>query len=294
MHVFDRRTVRQRRNRAARDFSGCNFLFQEVGGRLADRLLDIAREFPRALDLGCHDGTLRSVLPGGGKIGDLVQCDLSDPMVRQAGGPRLVADEEALPFAENCFDLILSNLSLHWVNDLPGTLLQVHRCLKADGFFLAATLGGDTLIELRDSLMAAEIEMRDGVSPRLSPFMQIGDAGALLQRAGFALPVIDADKIVVTYENMFALMADLRGMGETNAATARPRHFTPRGLLLRAAELYGQRHANTDGRIRATFEVIYLHGWAPHESQQQALRPGSAQTRLADVLDTTEITTQPE
>ena len=215
-------------------------------------------------------------------------------MAAQAGGMALAADEEALPFTDAVFDLVIGNLSLHWVNDLPGTLLQVHRCLKADGLFLAATLGGDTLVELRDSLMAAEIEIRDGVSPRLSPFMQISDAGALLQRAGFALPVIDADKIVATYANMFALMADLRSMGETTAATARPRHFTPRALFLRAAELYGQRHANADGRIRATFEVIYLHGWVPHESQQKALRPGSAQTRLADVLDTTEITTPPE
>ena len=164
MLVFDRRTVRQRRDRAARDFSRSDFLYREVGGRLAARLLAIARTFPRALDLGCHAGTLRSALPGGGKIGDLVQCDLSESMVRQAGGPRLVGDEEALPFAESCFDLIVSNLSLHWVNDLPGTLLQVHRCLKADGLFLAATLGGDTLVELRDSLMAAEIEIRDGVT----------------------------------------------------------------------------------------------------------------------------------
>jgi SAM-dependent methyltransferase len=285
MHVFDRRTVRERRDRAAPGFSAFDFLFREVGNRLADRLLDVTRQFPRALDLGCHTGALKAALHDGGKIDDLVQCDLSEAMARQAGGLRLVSDEEALPFAESCFDLILSNLSLHWVNDLPGSFVQVRRCLKPDGFFLAAILGGDTLIELRDSLMAAEIEIRDGVSPRLSPFMQISDAGALLQRAGFALPVIDADKIVVTYDTMFALLADLRAMGETNAATARSRQFTPRALFLRAAELYRERHANADGRIRATFEVIYLHGWAPHESQQQALRPGSAQTRLADVLD---------
>jgi SAM-dependent methyltransferase len=304
MHLFDRRTVRKRRDRAAPGFSDCDFLFREVGNRLADRLLDVTRKFPRALDLGCHTGALEAALRGSGKIDDLVQCDLSQAMARQAGGLAagglaagglaLVSDEEALPFAEGCFDLILSNLSLHWVNDLPGTFVQVRRCLKADGFFLAAVLGGDTLVELRDSLMAAEIEIRDGISPRLSPFMQISDAGALLQRAGFALPVIDADKIVVTYDTMFALLADLRAMGETNATTARPRQFSPRALFLRAAELYRERHANADGRIRATFEVVYLHGWAPHESQQQALRPGSAQTRLADVLDATEITTPPE
>lgn len=291
MHVFDRGAVRERRSRAARDISKYSFLFQEVAGRLADRLLDITRTFPRALDLGCHSGQLDAALRGGGKIGALVQCDLSEAMARRASGSVLVADEEALPFAEGSFDLILSNLSLHWVNDLPGTFLQARRCLKPDGLFLAATLGGDTLIELRDSLMAAEIELRDGASPRLSPFMQISDAGALLQRAGFALPVIDNDKITVTYDTMFALMADLRGMGETNATAARPRHFTRRGLFLRAAEIYRQRHANADGRIRATFEVIYLHGWSPHESQQQPLRPGGAEARLADFLDTTEIST---
>ena len=291
MEVFDRNAVRERRDRAARGMSEFSFLFQEAAGRLADRLLDITRKFPRALDLGCHTGELEAALRGGDRIDTLVQCDLSEPMARHASGLVLVADEEALPFAEGCFDLILSNLSLQWVNDLPGTFLQARRCLKPDGLFLAATLGGDTLVELRDSLMAAEIEMRDGVSPRLSPFMQLSDAGALLQRAGFALPVIDSDKITVTYDTMFALMADLRGMGETNATTTRPRHFTRRGLFLRAAELYRHRHANADGRIRATFEVIYLHGWAPHESQQQPLRPGSAEARLADALDTTEIST---
>ena len=196
MHVFDRRTVRERRDRAAPGFSAFDFLFREVGNRLADRLLDVTRQFPRALDLGCHTGALKAALHDGGKIDDLVQCDLSEAMARQAGGLRLVSDEEALPFAESCFDLILSNLSLHWVNDLPGSFVQVRRCLKPDGFFLAAILGGDTLIELRDSLMAAEIEIRDGVSPRLSPFMQISDAGALLQRAGSALPVLAAAHIV--------------------------------------------------------------------------------------------------
>ncbi len=292
MNVFDRNAVRANRDRASRGFAEFGFLFQEAAERLADRLLDIARNYPLALDIGCHSGQLEAALRGGGKIGALVQCDLSHAMARRAGGPVLAADEEALPFAEGCFDLILSNLSLHWVNDLPGSLLQARQCLKPDGLFLAATLGGDTLIELRDSLMAAEIELRDGVSPRLSPFMQIGDAGALLQRAGFALPVIDSDRITVTYDTMFALMADLRGMGEANATAARPRQFTPRGLFLRAAEIYQDRHANADGRIRATFEVIYLHGWTPHESQQQPLRPGSAQARLADLLDTTEISTR--
>ena len=204
------------------------------------------------------------------------------------------ADEEALPFAGETFDLIISNLSLHWVNDLPGALVQARRALRPDGLFLAAVLGGETLRELRQALAEAEIAEEDGLSPRVSPMADVRDLGSLLQRAGFALTVADTDIITVNYPDPIALMADLSGMGETNAATARPRHFTPRALFLRAAELYGQRHANADGRIRATFEVIYLHGWVPHESQQKALRPGSAQTRLADVLDTTEITTPPE
>jgi SAM-dependent methyltransferase len=186
---------------------------------------------------------------------------------------------------------VLSNLSLHWVNDLPGALLQARRCLKPDGLFLCAMLGGDTLFELRDCLMAAEIELRDGASPRLSPFAQVRDAGALLQRAGFALPVTDSDTIAVTYQDAFRLMADWRGMGEAGAALTRPRGFTPRALFLRAAELYQERHGGADGRIAATFEVIYLHGWSPHISQPQPLRPGSAETRLADALDTTEIPT---
>ena len=170
----------------------------------------------------------------------------------QAGGPAIVADEEALPFAEGRFDLAVSNLSLHWVNDLPGALLQVRRCLKPDGLFLAATLGGDTLIELRECLMAAEIELRDGASPRVSPFLEIRDAGALMQRAGFALPVIDTDTITVTYENALKLLADLRGMGETSAAVVRPREFTRKDLFLRMAQLYQERHAGPDGRINAT------------------------------------------
>jgi NADH dehydrogenase [ubiquinone] 1 alpha subcomplex assembly factor 5 len=291
MTVFDRELVRARRDRAASGFSGFDFLFREVADRLADRLVDITRAFPLALDLGCHTGILGSVLQGRGQIKNLVHCDFSERMVRQSGAFALVADEEALPFDAGRFDLVLSNLSLHWVNDLPGALLQANHCLKPDGLFLGAMLGGDTLHELRGCLMDAELEIRGGISPRLSPFALVRDAGALLQRAGFALPVTDSDIITVTYENAFRLMRDLRGMGETGAALNRPRHFTRRALFLRAAELYQQRHATPEGRITATFEVIYLHGWSPHESQPRALRPGSAKTRLADALDTTEVAT---
>ncbi len=291
MTVFDRRLVRARRDRAASAFDGFDFLFREVADRLADRLLDITRTFPLALELGCHDGGLRPILRERGKIETLVQCDLSENMVRRAGGLALVADEEALPFDATHFDLVLSNLSLHWINDLPGTLVQAQSCLKPDGLFLGAILGGDTLHELRDCLMQAELALYGGASPRISPFVQVRDAGALLQRAGFTLPVADSDIITVTYDNVFRLMRDLRGMGESGAALARPKQFTRRELFLRAAALYQERHADGDGRIPATFEVIYLHGWSPDDSQQQALRPGSAKTRLADALETKELGT---
>jgi len=288
MTIFDRRLVRRRRDRAAPGFKGFDFLFREVADRLADRLLDITRTFPLALELGCHDGGLLRILAGRGSIEHLVQCDLSEQMAHRADGLAVVADEEALPFDAPQFDLVLSNLSLHWVNDLPGALVQANRCLQPDGLFLGAILGGDTLHELRDCLMQAELDLCGGASPRLSPFAQVRDAGALLQRAGFSLPVTDSDVITVTYENAFRLMHDLRGMGETGAALSRPRHFARRELFLKAAALYHERHADGDDRIPATFEVIYLHGWSPDESQQQALRPGSAKTRLADALDTTE------
>ncbi len=290
MNVFDRQAVRAHRNRVAAGFTEFDFLFRETADRLADRLLDIAREFPLAVDIGCHEGGLRQAVMASGRIGALVQSELSEAMAHRVDGPIVVADEEALPFAESQFDLAVSNLSLHWVNDLPGTLLQIRNILKPDGLFLAATLGGDTLTELRECLMAAEIELRDGASPRVSPFLEIRDAGALMQRAGFALPVIDSDKITVTYENAFKLLADLRGMGETDAAMARPRGFTRKALFLRMAEIYQERYAGPDGRIAATFEVIWLHGWAPHETQQQPLRPGSAEARLADALDVREST----
>lgn len=201
--------------------------------------------------------------------------------------PAFVADPEALPVGAASVDLVLSVLSLHGVNDLPGTLVQIRRALRPDGLLLAAFFGGDTLNELRSCLEQAEIEVRGGVSPRVAPFADLRDIGGLLQRAGFALPVTDQDRVTVTYESAFALMRDLRAMGETNALAARERRFTPRSVFLRAAELYQQRHA-VDGRIPATFDINYLTGWAPHDSQQQPLRPGTAQTRLAEALGSTE------
>ncbi|HUC60566.1 MAG TPA: methyltransferase domain-containing protein [Alphaproteobacteria bacterium] len=288
IRVFDRRMVRRHRERAAQARTGHDFLWREVAERLVDRLADTTRRFPDALDLGCHDGTLAKALAASGdaKVERLVACDLAPAMAARAGGLAVVADEELLPFAPMSFDLVLSNLSLHWVNDLPGALIQARLALKPDGLFLAALLGGETLFELRAALIEAESEVEGGVSPRISPFADVRDAGSLLQRAGFALPVVDRDEIAVTYPDALALMRDLRNMGETNAVAARRRGFTRRATLLRAAAIYAQRFARPDGRVNATFQAIYLTGWAPHETQQKPLRPGSARARLADALGT--------
>jgi len=286
--IFDRRAVRRNRDRAARSFGDHDFLMREVGERLADRLLDVKRAFSAVLDLGCHDGTFARLIGDRGGIETLVQCDLSPAMAARTPGLVICGDEEALPVRDDAFDLVVSNLSLHWVNDLPGALVQINRALKPDGLFLAAMLGGETLKQLRRSLMDAELEARGGVSPRVSPFADVRDLGGLLQRAGFALPVVDSDTVTVTYENALRLMADLRGMGEVNAVDARPRAFTGRSILYRAAQIYQSRHADNDGRIEATFQVLFLHGWVPHPDQQKALRPGSAQTRLATALGTEE------
>ena len=286
MNVFDRRLVQRNRDRAAAGLGAHDFLFREAAERLADRLDDMTRKFPCALDLGCHGGELASVLRGRGGTETLVQCDLSPAMARRAGengNVTLVADEEMLPFAPESFDLVISNLSLHWVNDLPGCLIQIRRCLKPDGLFLAAMLGGDTLAELRQALMEAELAESGGLSPRVSPFADLRDAGGLLQRAGFALPVVDGDRLTARYADLLGLMRDLRGMGEANAVQARSRRMAPRALFVRADDLY-RRTADADGRLPATFQIITLTGWAPHAAQQRPLVPGSARSRLADAL----------
>jgi NADH dehydrogenase [ubiquinone] 1 alpha subcomplex assembly factor 5 len=289
MRVFDRRRLRLHRDRAAPNLSAYDFLLREVAERLADRLRDINRSFTSALDLGCHTGETGRSIDGLGRADVLIRCDISYEMARRAGACALVADEEFLPFGPDAFDLAVSNLSLHWVNDLPGALLQVRRALRPDGLFLAAMLGEGTLAELRECLMQAEIEVAGGISPRVSPFAELRDIGGLLQRAGFSLPVVDRDRIVVTYDNAMKLFTDLRNMGEGNALAEQQRHSARRGLFMRAAEIYRDRFADGGGRIPATFNVVYLHGWAPHESQQRPLAPGSAKTRLANALQSEEI-----
>lgn len=284
LRIFDRRAVRLHRNRAARDPASADFLLVEAAERLADRLQDIARRFPLALDLGCRDGVLARRLAGRGGIETLIHADAAARFASQAPSPALVAEAEALPFKPATFDLVLSSLDLHWTNDLPGALVQLRHALKPDGLLLASLFGGETLAELRRALMEAELAEEGGVSPRVSPFADVRDLGQLLQRAGFALPVVDSDTIDVTYADPLALMKDLRAMGETNAVAERRHGFSRRSTLARAAALYRQLFTRPDGRVTAHFEIVTLTGWAPHASQPLPLRPGSARARLADAL----------
>jgi SAM-dependent methyltransferase len=284
MRVFDRTAVRRHRDRAAPGLDRHDFLFREVGERLADRLDDVRRRFPLALDLGCHSGQFGRLLRGRGGIEALIHGDLSLPMVAAAASPGVVVDEERLPFRPGAFDLVVSVLSLHWVNDLPGALVQIRLALKPDGLFLAAILGGGTLRELRQAMAEAEIAVEGGVSPRVSPFADVRDAGALLQRAGFALPVADSEELTVSYADPWRLMADLRGMGESNAIAERRRGLARRATIGEAVDRYRRNFADGAGGVRATFQVVYLTGWAPHPSQPRPLKPGTAVLPLADAL----------
>lgn len=289
--VFDRRLLRQRRDRVAAGFGGHDFLKREIGARLAERLGDVKRDFPLALDLGAHDGTLAELLTGVNGIETMVHADLSPAMCRAAaarGRLAVAADEEALPFAAGRFDLAVSALSLHWVNDLPGALLQLNRVLKPDGLFLGAMIGGGSLADLRAAFMEAEIVVTGGVAPRVSPMVEVRDAGALLQRAGFALPVADSDRLTVTWPDPLTAMRELRAMGEGNVMLARHPAPLRREVLLHAASLWLDRAADSDGRLAVEFEIVWLTGWHPDASQQVPLRPGSAKTRLADALGTDE------
>jgi SAM-dependent methyltransferase len=283
--IFDRTLLRRRRERIARIADPKrDFLFAESGERLLDRLDDVRRRFPLALDLGSRDGLLGRLLQGRGGVETLIQGDLSLGLLRQAGGRMLQLDEEALPFAPESFDLVLGNLSLHWTNDLPGALAQVRHVLKPDGLFLGALFGAGTLGELRSVLMEAEIAETGGASARVAPFADLRDAAGLMQRAGFALPVADVETVTVTYAGMMPLIADLRAMGETNILDARLKRPTRRAVIARAAALYQEKFAAPDGRIPASFRLIFLTGWAPHESQQQPARRGSGKVNLGDAL----------
>jgi SAM-dependent methyltransferase len=283
--IFDRTLLRARRARAAR-LGPATFLIDRVAEDLAGRLSAVLRTFDLAADIGTPTEAVRRALAG--RVGAIVAAD---PVIQDNKALAVIADEEALPFRDGSLDLVVSALALQFINDLPGTLVQIRRALKPDGLLLAAMIGGDSLAELRSAFAQAESEIEGGVSPRVAPFVDLRDIGALLQRAGFALPVTDIDRVTVRYSSPLALMHDLRRMGATNVLTERRRKPLRRVTLRRLFEIYAERFADADGRIRATFEIVWLSGWAPHESQQKPLQPGSAKTRLADALRTIEIST---
>jgi SAM-dependent methyltransferase len=287
--LFDRRLLRARRRRAA-TLGPSTFLVERVAEDLSDRLGAVLRRFGCAVDLGTPTDAVRRALAASGKVDTIVAAH--EPVAGSVAGDAylaVAADEEALPFRDASVDLVVSALALQFVNDLPGTLVQIRRALRPDGLLLAALAGGTTLMELRQAFAAAEAEIEDGVSPRVVPFADVRDMGMLLQRAGFALPVTDVDRITVRYVSPIALMQDLRRMGATNPLLERSRRPLKRATLSRMMEIYAERFSDDDGRIRATFEIVWLSGWAPHESQQKPLAPGSARQRLADALGTKEI-----
>lgn len=290
--VFDRQLLRKRQVRAMA-LGPATFLMERVAADFGERLATILRRFERVVDLGTPSGELRRVLAESGKVRTIIAAyplagDGGSASATDAATFAVAADEEALPFADASLDLVVSALALQFVNDLPGTLVQVRRALKPDGLLLSALLGGDTLTELRQAFAAAESEIESGVSPRVAPFADLRDLGGLLQRAGFALPVTDVDRLTVRYQSVGALMHDLRCMGAANPLAARRRTMLRRATLMRMMEIYRERFGDPDGRIRATFEVVWLSGWAPHPGQQQPLRPGTARTRLADALGVNE------
>jgi SAM-dependent methyltransferase len=288
--IFDRTLLRARRLRAART-GPTTFLLDHVARELAERIALVLRRFDLALDLGTPGKQVRDALAGTGSTGTMIASGWAPPNGDKRDCLFVAADEEALPFREQAFDLVVSALALQYVNDLPGALVQIRRALKPDGLFLAALIGGDTLTELRQSFAAAEVEVESGASPRVAPFVDLRDLGALLQRAGFALPVTDTDRLTVRYDSVLAIMRDLRRMGATNALIDRRRVPLKRATLLRLAEIYAERFADANGRLRATYDILWLSGWAPHPRPQPPLRPGSAQARLADALGTREIST---
>jgi SAM-dependent methyltransferase len=265
--LFDRALLRMRQQRALRG-EPATFLLDRVTEDMEERLHAVLRDFADVADIWTPGEALRT--PSRDRFKSVTHIDPSE--------------QEALPFRPESLDLAVSALAFQFVNDLPGVLAQIRRALKPDGLLLAAMIGGDTLTELRQSFAAAEAELEGGVSPRVAPSADLRDIGALLQRTGFALPVTDIDRVVVRYDSAFALMADLRRMGATNVLVERRRTPTRRTTMLRMAQLYAERFADPDGRIRATFDLIWLSGWAPHESQQQPLKPGSAKASLAEAV----------
>ena len=262
--ITDRTALIRNRRRAAR--APALFLQEEAANEIKDRLELVNRRFTNPAVITGFPEVWQDLLPNA----------------------RIVADEEALSLERGAHDLVIHALSLHWAADPVGQLVQARYALRPDGLFLGSLFGGQTLHELRTALAEAEVRLTGGLSPRILPMAEIRDLGGLLQRAGLALPVADSISLKVTYATPFALMHDLRAMGEGNALSARLRKPTRRAVLSEVARIYAEQHADADGRIPATFDMIFLSGWAPDDSQPKPLRPGSAQTRLADALGSTE------
>jgi SAM-dependent methyltransferase len=283
--LFNRDLLRRRRARVAAGAVAHDFLLARVAEDLAERVAVVRRRFGSVLELGAHHGVIGwALLKLDNVDGPLVSAEATPALLGRCAGLPVAADEEALPFADGAFDLVVSGLALQLVNDLPGTLAQIRRVLRPDGLALVALVGGESLTELRQSWLAAEAETAGGASPRVAPFVDVRDLGALAQRAGFAMPVVDADTVTVTYASPLAVMAELRAMGAGNVLAARRRVPTRRDTLMRAAEFYAQRFGDGAGRVRTTYEILTLTAWSPGPGQPQPLRPGSATTRLADAL----------
>lgn len=281
---FDRALLVRRRNRFASGSGAHDFLLRRVAEDISERLQIVQRDFPKVLNLGAHNGAVSDLIRRLPNVGDVIDADASDGLLSACARPRVRCDEEALPFADGVLDLVVSGLSLQFVNDLPGAFVQIRNALKPDGLFLAAMLGGDTLTELRQAWLAAEAEILGGASPRVAPFTDVRALGSLAQRAGFALPVADSEKLTVTYRSPLALMQELRAMGASNVLAGRRRVPVTRGLLQRACEIYADFYALEDGRVPATFEILSLTAWVPHESQPKPLKPGSGKVSLANLL----------
>ncbi|MGV1014299.1 MAG: methyltransferase domain-containing protein [Methyloceanibacter sp.] len=286
--LFDRKLLRQRRERFAPEITAREFLLAHVANEIAERVEIMLRAFPRALDLGAYHGLLGRKVAALPSVGEMIYAESAFAFAALCPPPSLVCDEDLLPFKEASLNLIVSGLALHRVNDLPGALIQIRRALAPDGLFMAALLGVRALTELRTALLEAEAEMEGGASPRVSPFADVRDYGALLQRAGFALPVADAETLTLTYPSPRELMREVRALGGGNVLLARSKAPLPRRVLARAEDIYRAHHSMPDGTVTATFEIVYLSGWSPDASQQKPLKPGSAAQRLADALGTTE------
>lgn len=287
--MFDRGRLRKRRDRAAARFSDVDFLKRRACEDLAERLADMPRRFPLALDLGCHTGEAGQTLIAGGHVDHVIACDLSARMARLAGTRQgitaLSADEEKLPFAPESFDLVVSVLSLHWVNDLPGTLIQIRRVLKPDGLFIAVLPGGESLQAMRRAIMEAELQVRSGAGARVSPFLDGLDAGRLLQRTGFAMPVSDTDTLRLRHDSLLGVLADVRGMGEAACLAGSPAPPLSAAILADAAARYSALTAQEPGgRVVTRIDLVWMSGWAPAPGQPVPKRPGSATVSLAQAV----------